>query len=135
MKKLPLALAIAAITAGSAHADDIIYSTEDFEAGTPNYTFDGAGVETILQDETLTNITTATALTGTDYAPDSTSRMGVVANGTPSAISPVAGEPTGQHGFVSTSQNRSLLLRDAMPLVTDGIGSIKVDFSFLQYGK
>lgn len=128
MKKLPIALALAAITAGAAHAVDKVYSFEDFEAGTPNYTFDGAGNETILG-----GLTPAQALTGTDYLPDSTSRMGVVANGEPLAISP-AGEPTGQHGFFSTSQNRSLILRDPMTLVTDGAGSIQVDFSFLQYG-
>ena len=140
MKKLPLALAIAAITAGSAHADDIIYSTEDFEAGTPNYTFDGAGVETILQSgDPLANITTAMAFTGTDYYPRNASRMGVVANGAIPATNPESA-PSGQHAFVSTAASRVMAFGDGdpltndMPLVSDGVQTLNISFSFLQSG-
>ena len=135
MKKLPIALAITAITAGSIHAADVIYSSEDFEGGTPNYTTALAGDPAALtlvqlQDGTATNITAHTALTGTDYTPGSPSRSGIFANGT---VPGVTGEPTGQHGFVSNSQNRNLTLTNAMTLITDGVQSLNISFDTMVY--
>lgn len=127
MKRLSIAFAIAAITAGSAHAVD--YSFENFEGGTPNYTIT-AGVLTQLQSGGV-GITSTTALAGTAYNPGSPSRSGIFANGT---VPEVTGEPTGQHGFVSNSVNRSLILSAPMTLTTDGVTSLDISFKTMVYG-
>jgi hypothetical protein len=132
MKQLPIALALTAIiTAGSAHAVDIVYSSEDFEGGTPNFTIDNTGVGSITQ---IGAITPATAFTGTDYVSGSTSRMGIVASGQPTNLSPGGTIPTGQHAFVSTSSNRHMTLANPMTLITDGVQSITVSFAYMFYG-
>lgn len=131
MKKLPIALAITAITVGSAHAA-VTYSSEDFENGTPNYTITGDPLALLqLQDGTSTNITAQTALSGTDYTAGSPSRSGIFANGT---VSGVTGEPTGQHAFVSNSSNRSLTLTNGMSLLTDGVKSLTISFDTMVHG-
>jgi hypothetical protein len=131
MKKLSIAFAIAAITAGSAHA--VVYSSEDFEGGTPNYTITGAGPYTFTQlsDVNAVPITPDVALTGTDYTQTSASRMGVFANGT---VPGVSGEPTGQHAFVSAASSRNLVLRNALTLSTDGIQTLTISFDTMVYG-
>ena len=134
MKKPPIALAIAAMTAGSAHA--VVYSSENFEGGTPNYTIDhtGTGTLTQLQDGVPQLITPAMAFTGTGYTPGSTSRNGIVASGQPSNFSPGGTVPIGQHAFVSTSSNRNMTSNYAMPLVADGVQTLQVGFSYMFYG-
>jgi hypothetical protein len=115
----------------SAHA--VVYSSEDFEGGTPNYTITGAGPYTLTQltDVNAVPISPDVALTGTDYNQTSASRMGVFANGT---VPGVSGEPTGQHAFVSSASSRNLLLRDALTLSTDGIQTLTISFDTMVYG-
>jgi hypothetical protein len=130
MKKLPIALALTTLTAGFTHAADIVYSSEDFEAGTPNYTIDDTGVGTFTE---IGAITPATAFTGTDYLPGG-SAMGIVTSGQPENLSPGGTIPPGQHAFVSRSSNRHMTLANPMTLVTDGVQSINVSFSYMFYG-
>jgi len=137
MKKLPIALALAAITAGSAHAT-ITYSNETFEAGTPNYTINGINGTGVGQSwDPLqsggVDITPDDALVGTGYDSGSGSRNGVVANSEPTNISPGGTIPLGQHGFVSTSANRNFTSNYAMPLVTDGATSLDISLSYMFY--
>jgi hypothetical protein len=132
MNKLPTALALTAIiAAGSAHAVDIVYTSENFEGGTVNYTIDNIGAGTETQ---LGGITPATAFTGTAYVPGGTA-MGIVASGEPTNLSPGGTIPTGKHAFVSRSSNRSMTLATPMTLVTDGVQSINVSFSYMFYGR
>jgi len=124
-----MTFAIAALTAGSAHAEDIVYSSEDFEGGTPNYEVAGAAAPYSLIQ--LEGITSQTALTGTDYTPGSPSRSGIFANG--NLPGTIVDEPTGQHGFVSQSQNRRLDLTNGMTLVADGVATLNITFKILLY--
>jgi len=129
--KIPLFLTLAAASFGGfANAASTLYSFEDFEGGTPNYTIIG-GVFTQLQDGGAANITSTTALLNTDYTPGSVSRSGIFANG---SVPSVTGEPTGQHGFVSNSSNRNLTLTDAMTLTTDGVQSLDISFKTMVSG-
>lgn len=134
LNKTQTLLAVTAVAlAGSAHAA-INYSFEDFEGGTPNYTLTGTDPYTLTQlqsGDPAANIDAATALTGTDYTPQSPSRSGIFANGT---VPGVSGEPTGQHGFVSASNNRNLTLTSPMSLVTDGVQSLQINFATMVYG-
>jgi PEP-CTERM motif len=124
---------------GSAHAA-VIYSNENFEGGTPNYTIDhtansGAGSITPLQDGSMVNISATTAVMGTAFTAGSTSLMGIVASGQPANFSPSGTIPSGKHAFVSNSANRSLRLTNPMTLLTDGVQSINVSFAYLLYGQ
>lgn len=61
--------------------------------------------------------------------------MGIVASGEPTNLSPGGTIPTGKHAFVSRSSNRSMTLTNPMTLVTDGVQSITVSFSYMFYGR
>jgi hypothetical protein len=123
------AMVTALLVTGSAHA--VEYSSEDFEGGTPNYVINGINGTGVGQSwSALTDPTTA--MTGTDYTADAGSRNGIVANGNPTDISP-ANEPTGQHAFVSTSQNRRITSNYAMTLASDGAASLDISFTYMSY--
>lgn len=135
--KALLALTASALV-GSAHAN-VIYSNENFEDGTPNYTIDhtanaGAGTLTQLQDVNLVNIPATTAFAGTGFLANSPTLMGIVASGEPTNFSPGGTVPTGKHAFVSNSANRSIRLATPMTLVSDNVISINISFSYMLYG-
>ena len=118
----------------SVHAGTVTYSSEDFEAGTPNYTLTNTGPYylTLLQDGWNANITAHVALGGTDYTPGSPSRSGVWANN--DLPGTIINEPTGQHGFVCNSQNRLLRSNYWMPLAADNAQSLTISFDTMLYG-
>lgn len=132
MKKLSIALAIAAVTAGSAHAAIIVYSNETFEAGTVNYSINGINNGT-TSDSWLPITTTALAFGGTGYTPGSSSRVGIVANGDPTDITVGGVEPSGKHAVIAGTTNRSLTSNYTMNLATDNVGTLNISFSYMFY--
>lgn len=129
-----LALTAGAL-AGSAHA--AVYSTENFEGGTPNYTINGVNSTAAgqswdpLESSPGVDITPSNAVAGTGYDSGSGSRNGVVANSEPTHFTPGGTIPTGQHGFVSTSANRNFTSNYAMTLATDGATTLDISLSYM----
>lgn len=134
MKKIPLALAIATITAGSAHAVTVTYSTEDFEGGTVNYDIAGnvdGGALTQRTEADTTTITSQEAVAGTNYNTGSPTRSGIWANN--NLPNTVANEPTGQHAFVASSSNRNLTLNTSLTLLGDNVETLNISLKSMLY--